>query len=219
MEQELDIRACRRLLVQIGDMCDHASLTGTMADGARRTAERYNVILRRLEDAGAVGNGLFDALPEGVGYGEIGVEARMLAAYLKTDDKHKHGDEWSGERNMIVRLAPFIGAAELQQLIQDQAAAGSSFDIHTITALAPFLGPEYLSKIVRENLLKSEAPATSPDPAPSPPAAPPRAEMPVPVEPANRGISHLLDLLQDPALPERERQHIVDRIRIATGEV
>ncbi|HLK15115.1 MAG TPA: hypothetical protein VKT78_09940 [Fimbriimonadaceae bacterium] len=218
MNQELDTRACKRLLNEIADLCDHASLTGSMSTGARRVVERYNSVLRRLEESGQVPAGLFGAVPETADFGEIGVEARMLAGYLRGDDKFRHGNGREDGRSVIVRLAPFIGQSELKELVIQQAEKGTPLDVNTITALAPFLGQEYLSKIVRDHLLRPEHPE-APSEKPQPPSAPPAPgdSSPVPMEPDEQGIGHLLDRLQDPTLPDRERQHIIERIRIATG--
>lgn len=215
MNQELDIRACRRLLNEIADLCDHASLTGSMASGARRTAERYNAVLQRLVEASEVPDGIFSAVPEAADFGEVGVEARMLAGSLSREEKHKYKEEKDENRSIIMRLAPFIGQAELRDLVKQHAKNGTHLDLNTITALAPFLGQEYLSEIVRENFLKPNHEAAPSDP-PTPPE-PPMNRTPVPMEPNEQGIGHLLDMLQDPSIPERERQLLIERIRIATG--
>jgi hypothetical protein len=218
MNQELDTRACRRLLNEIADLCEHASLTGSMASGARRTAERYNVVLQRLIEADEVPADIFTVVPDDADFGEVGVEARMLAGALSRDDKHKNRGEGDDDRRILVRLAPFIGQAELRDLVKQHALNGAHLDVNTITALAPFLGQEYLSEIVRENLLRREV--TSPraePPSPPSPSEPPTNTTPVPLEPNEQGIGHLLDMLQDPSLPDRERQQVIERIRIATG--
>ena len=162
--------------------------------------------------------GIFEALPQTADFGEIAVESRMLAGYLSDGDKRKDKGDRDDGRSIIVRLAPFIGQAELRDLVQQQAKNGTEFDVNTITALAPFLGQEYLSQIVRENLLKSERPRPSAEPsavASGPEPAPNRT--PVVLESNEQGIGYLLDMLQDPSLPERERQLVIERIRIATG--
>ncbi|MHB8635342.1 MAG: hypothetical protein ACYC96_02600 [Fimbriimonadaceae bacterium] len=215
MNQELDTRAFKRLLNEIADLCEHASLTGSMASGASRTAERYNAVLKTLTDADSIPAGLFSPVSEGADFGEIGVEARMLAGYVCSDPKHK-GDNGGGDGvSVIVRLAPFIGQAELGQLVRQQARNGAALDINTITALAPFLAQEQLSEIVRETMLHSDEPAAKQEPT-----ATPQAKMdttPVPVVNEEQGIGPLLDMLEDPSLSEGERKHVIDRIRIARG--
>ncbi len=224
MNQEIDIKACRRLLSEIGDLCEHASLTGSMSSGAARTAERYNTVLERLVGAGIVDAGMFSAVPATANFDEVGVEAKMLAGYLP-GDKNKQRDHDHGDRSMIVRLAPFIGQSELNELVRDHAKMGG-LDINLLSSLAPFLGQEYLSGLVRENLLKSAEPSVPVSPAapPAPQVTPApsisggaSARHPVPMEANEQGVGHLLDMLQDTSLTEAERQHVIERIRIATG--
>ena len=218
MSTELDTRAYRKLLLEIADLCDHATLTGSMASGARRTAERYNAVVTRLGNAGEIPTGLFEPLPETADFGEIGVEARMLGGYLSDGDKRRYRDDKDESRSIIVRLAPFIGQAELRDLVQQHAKRGKALDPNTITALAPFLGQEYLSEIVREHLLKPEHAERPADPSAAPQSSTSEPDRtPAPIEPNEQGIGHLLDMLQDSSLPELDRREIIERIRIATG--
>src|ERR1022692_592404 len=80
MDQENDIQSCRKLLNEIADMCEHASLTGSLSSGSKRTAQRFNTVLEHLSMTGTVPQGLFTPIPEDADYGEIGVEARMLGS-------------------------------------------------------------------------------------------------------------------------------------------
>ena len=105
MSQENDIESCRRLLNEIAEMCDHASLTGSLASGVKRTVQRYNMVLERLTQAGDVPSGLFSTLPESADFGEIGVEARMLASYFDRDRKNKRGRRDEGARRLRGRGA------------------------------------------------------------------------------------------------------------------
>jgi hypothetical protein len=216
MNQEIDTRACKRLLTEIAELCDHASLTGSMSTGAKRTAERYNAVLAKLTEAGQVAPGLFSPVPDSADFGEVGVEARMLSGFLgddsKNKDRHRGRDHDGGERSVIIRLAPFIGQAELNQLVREHTRSGAGFDVNTITALAPFLGQEYLSELVRENLLTKEKEASPSTEVTSNPNLTPER-----LETNETGVGHLLDMLQDQSLSDREREHVIERIRIATG--
>lgn len=227
MNNDIDVSAYRRLLGEIADLCDHASLTGSLESGERRTADRYNAVLKSLVAANMVPTGLFSELPANSNYGEIGVESRMLGGFLGSPDKDRMKDRSSRDPSILVRLAPFIGQEELHRLVQEQASQGTPLDLHLMTALAPFLGQEYLSKLVRTHYLDRSKPDAGPAPEQSgthPVANTDLAVAPdspdtsiVPTESESDGIGHLLDMLQDSTLPERERQHIIDRIRIASG--
>lgn len=225
MSDENDIQSCKRLLNEISEMCEHASLTGSLSGGSRRTAQRYNSILARLTEFAVVPTGLFSALPEEADYGEIGVESRMLASYFPSNkDKHRHRDD--ADRNIVVRLAPFVGKEELALLIHDQAQKGMGLDMNTLSSIAPFLGQDALGKLLRDHLSKERS---SPDQATAPtPPAPPEPPRPSPqpaatgdltlktVEPSSDRIEDLLDLLKSPYLSDEERSDAVERLRAAT---
>jgi len=221
MFQENDIQSCRRMLQEIGDLCEQASLTGSLSGGAKRTAQRYNSVLAHLIKSGSVPEGLFSQVPDDAGYGEIGVEARMLAGYFpsnKEKDKRRNDDE--NEKSIIMRLAPFVSSEDLADLIREQAGKGAPLDMHTITHLAPFLGRDMLGELIRTHLNKEPAgkPAERPA-APQAPAAPSskpdyRLE---PVSAEKESVADLLDLLKSPYLSDDERNTLVEKLRAATG--
>ncbi len=222
MEQGNEIQSCRRLLSEISEMCEHASLTGSLSGGEKRTAQRYNAVLNRLVELGAVSSGLFSPVPEDCKFGAIGVEARMLASALpsnKDKDRGRHGDD--NDKNIILRLAPFIGQDELGQLVREHAIKGSELDINTISNLAPFLGQDFLGELLRGHLSKERkgTPAAPPEPkSPTAPAASPAAKpdyLPEPVVEASETVDDLINLLKSPYLSDEERDQVSNRLKAA----
>ena len=224
MSDENEIQSCKRLLHEMSEMCEGASLTGSLSGGAKRTALRYNAILNRLTECGDLPTGLFSPLPEEVDYSEIGVEARMLAAYFPSNkDKNKHREE--GDRGILMRLAPFVGPEELALLVRDQMKKGSGMDMHTLSSLAPFLGQGLLGELLRNHLAGGaptvEPPQPEPKPStPEPPASPTPPTKPdfrlEPVSAQTERVEDLLDLLKSPYLSDEERAGAVERLRAAT---
>lgn len=216
----IDTEATRSLLREIADLCEHASLTGALSGGAGRVATRYNSVLARLEEAGAVPPDMFSPLAPDSAYGEIGVEARMLASFIRRD-KHKEKDKGGhGDANVLIRLAPFVKGQDLAKMVRLQMEQGSAMDMDLVTKLAPFLDQEMLSEILRDHL---NPPAP---PAPPTPPVPPHAEPPEPPMEAlpprapfrEERISTLIERLKDPNLSHIEQAEILDRIRSLPSE-
>ncbi len=232
MNEERELEPIKQLLTEIAEMCDHASLTGSLAGGERRTAARYNSILEQLLDSGTIPESLFTKIPEGSGFSEVGVEARMLASYLaKGKNKGKSRGEDSTDRNVLVRLAPFVDKEELGLLIREHARQGGELDMNTVSVLAPFLGSDILGSLLREHLSRTAqespaAPKESEAPAPHSQSTVPSAqvyELAVassgihPTTGKAESIEDLLDLLKSPYLSEEDRSAAVERLRAATG--
>ncbi len=217
MNQQNDIESCRRLLSEIADLCDHACLTGSLSSGTSRVALRYNTILHRLVQAGDVPEGLFEQLPDGVDYGEIGVEARMLASYFENDRKQKRRDRDGRDGNILIRLAPFVRQEELGMLIREQRGAGNQLDMDTLTQLAPFLGQDVMSELLREHLKGQADPV--PPVAPAAPVAPvtPSSYALQVVDEPKKSLNELLDILKSQYLSDEERDSIVEKIRALSG--
>ena len=199
-----------KLLREIADMCEHASLTGALSGGAGRVAHRYNAILERMVASGRVPTGMFEPLPETAEYGEIGVEARMLSAAVKEDKKESVDD------HILLRLAPFVRGEDLTDLIRQQMRTGTRFDLDMLTHLAPFMEGETLTGLLKEHL-------RTPPPPPTPPApreeAPPEPAYIAPTAPAptEDRVAVLLDRLKDPRLSSEERGELIDRVRELTS--
>ncbi|AIE87111.1 hypothetical protein [Fimbriimonas ginsengisoli] len=224
-----DIDATRSLLREIADLCEHASLTGSLQGGAGRVAQRYNAVLARFTESGVVPRDMFSYLSETAEYGEIGVEARMLSSYLRKDEAgtRRRMRDGEGDHAAFVRLAPFISREDLASLVRQQVEGGTRIDMGMLTQLAPFLGQEDLGQLLREHLRTPTPPEReqAPEPPPTPPAppAPGRQEWPTiqfneaPQPPAEEKLSSLLERLKDPRLSEEERSNLVERIRGMTA--
>jgi len=238
MIDENEIQSSRRMLGEIADMCEHATLTGGLEGGEARTAQRYNALVKRLTEAQLVPTGLFATLPESAKYGEIGVEAKMLASYLPSNKQKERSSE-NSDRNIIVRLAPFVHKEELAMLIRDHASKGNGIDVNTLSSLAPFLGSDMLSELLRDHLAKSTAEAkVSPPQPPSPPTPPtpptppvstqvnpesslslviPQTNLPETIGERTETVEDLLALLKSPYLSDEEGAAAVERLRFLSG--
>lgn len=194
---ELDnIGGLKRMLREIGELAEHASLTGGMASGAPRAIQRYNAILRQLVESGAVAQGLFEELnPETTDFGQLAVDARLLASFL--NGKGKRGD--SEDSSVLVRLAPFVRGEDLAMLVKEHLSKGSPLDSGVITALAPFLPQEMLGSIVRDQMVNH-----TPPPTPPTPEAPPRSPEPT--------LAELAERLSRPELSTEERREIAAKL-------
>ncbi len=229
MNQPNDLDACRNLLNEIAELCDHASLTGSLSSGAKRTAVRYNSILQRLEQSGDVPASLFGELPEDADFGEIGVEARMLASYFSQSRRERNkrdGGRDHGDPNILIRLAPFVRQEELGMLVREQRLKGSPLDMNTLTGLAPFLGQDVLSDLLREHLMQSERPTPPVPPVPPTSPATQPAHRPEPaavantpsmtlesVEAVSDNLDDVLNLLRSQYLTDEERDALVEKAR------
>jgi hypothetical protein len=204
---ELQKESMLRLLKEIAAMCEEASLTGGLSGGASQVAQRYNSILRHFVAQGAVPDGFFLPLAEDSGYPKIGVESRMLAAFLEENGKsgsHKNKTDSS----FLVRLAPFVDSADLAELIQKYTHEGGHFDPGVITALAPFLKSGDLGQIIRKHMdsaIRDRAtPSSEPDPTPESKAAKPETH-PAPSAPQTPTSRHLATVEDhSPARPSLE---------------
>jgi len=202
-------------------MCDQASLTGSLSGGSKRAAQRYNSVLSYLVRSGNVPDSLFAPIPEDAGYGEIGVEARMLAGYLPSNrEKNKFQDD--NEKNILIRLAPFVGRDELGLLIREQIGKGVGLDMNTLSNLAPFLGQDILGELIRGHLdnrakAQEEAPPEPTPPAPTPRETPSHFDYRLEhVSTEKDSVEDLLNLLKSPYLSDEERNSLVERLRTAT---
>lgn len=228
--ENFDTEAIRSLLREIADLCEHASLTGALNGGAARVATRYNAVLARLEEANSVPRGMFAPVDSNASFGEIGVEARMLASFIKRDRKGEKIKGGSEDASVLIRLAPFVKREDLSRMVQQQMEQGSALDMDLITKLAPFLDQSMLSEILRDHISPPKPPrpqpapepASEPAPAPTPPEPayfeaeiiPPR--YPVPAREAK--ISVLIERLKDPTLSHIEQAEILDRLRSLPSE-
>jgi hypothetical protein len=208
-----------RLLKELADMAEEASLTGSLAEGAPQAVQRYNAVLHYLEDEDAVPEDLFEKLPESTSFAKLGVECRLLAAYFEPGEESTKGDKGKGNASILVRLAPFVDSNDLAELVKEHVKNGTSIDVHMLTALAPFLKSSDLGQLMRQHVSgwfkQSEAepkPAGAPAPSPAPPtpaAEPTRDLVPAPEHaPARPTLDELAIQLRRENLSQEERQAI-----------
>jgi hypothetical protein len=154
-----------RVLRELAELAEHASLTGSLEDGTRRATERYNAILALLLQEGAVPIALFEKMdPTTANYGELGVEAKLLIAFLEGNGSSRRREDEKEEKNLLLRLAPFVKGEDLAELVQDYFSKNTNVDINIVAHLAPFLPSESLGKLLRKSLqfqAKVAEPATT----------------------------------------------------------
>lgn len=143
-----EIRRLRRLLKEIADLAQHASLTDSLKQGARSAVQRYNQVLTRLEALDVVSPGLFQPLPADASFDEVGVDSKLLAGYLEEDEEEAGGSKGQqGGPNIIVgSLNGLQGLEELKDLGRQIR--------------------ESLPDWIRERTGRGEAPSNPPQPAP-----------------------------------------------------
>jgi len=192
------------MLREIADLAENASLTGSLSTGAPRAVQRYNAVLRQLVESGDVPKGIFDELNvETADFGQFGVDARLLASYIKGRDSD-NGSVGS-DASVLIRLAPFIRGEDLAALIKEHIQKGAHISSNVITALAPFLGSDQLGQLVREHLVSDNAPK-----APEVP--------PAPVAPSGESLGELAAQLMRPELSREDRDRIAARLAELAGQ-
>jgi hypothetical protein len=118
-EKAAEVRRLRRLIKDIAELAQHASLTGALQGGASTAARRYNRVVARLEEIGVASPGMFDPLPENTSFDEIGVEATLLAGYLKDDEGPARAGGGNGPASINIiggTLGDLEGLEELKSL-------------------------------------------------------------------------------------------------------
>jgi len=213
---DLQKESMLRLLKEIASMSEEASLTGMLSGGSGQVVQRYNTILRHFVSHGQVPEGFFSTLAEDCDYAKIGVESRMLLAFLEENGKSGSSKNKS-DSSFLVRLAPFVDKGDLGELVHRYLLEGGDFDPGLITALAPFLDKGDLGDILRKHLDSAGRGKTSPSPSPTPAPTPKPNEPPsasrhlASVEdrsPTRPSLEELSAQLRRPDLSPEERQTI-----------
>ena len=167
-ERRDEIRRLRRMLTELGELAEHASLTGALERGAPAAIRRYNTVLQRLQELGAVPSS-FGRLGDDVSFDEIKVESALVASYLKDDERGPLGGGPRGTNSslhLVAGLAPFVDKHELLELLRAHEHEGESLDPDVVLSLAPFLPREEVARLVRHHLSELLGPpATPPEPA------------------------------------------------------
>jgi hypothetical protein len=226
-----EIASIRRMLRELSDLAEHASLTGSLGSGVARAVQRYNAMLERLTHLEAVPTGLFTSLDQGAGYGGLGVECRMLMAHLTPtkEDRQESSSVEIGDPSVLVRLAPFVDSEDLGKLVREHLRRNTRIDMDLLSSIAPFLDSDIMGEIIREQLRASTPPAPPAPPTPPAPPGPtmvyvaPSASNPAPqavttdLTPASvaepgESLESLTARLRDPGLTPDERQSIAMRL-------
>ncbi len=82
-ETQKEIRRIVRVLEATSKLLEKSALFDNFLEGEKRCIQQFNNALSRLNDLGALPEGLFDPLEEGATFGDIGYSYHQLATYLK----------------------------------------------------------------------------------------------------------------------------------------
>ncbi len=160
------IRPLARMLHEIAELCEHSSLTGSLAGGEAQTARRYNSCVRQLLALSAIPAEMFDEISEShASYTAIGVDARLVRAYLRGSDldEDREGRRNRNQKdNILIRLAPFVRGEDLALLVKKQMQEGMSIDEDILTSLAPFMPGELLTELIHASMLRQSSAAEEP---------------------------------------------------------
>lgn len=208
-----EIEIARRVLAELAEMTEHASLTHSLRGGEKSAVQAYNRVLSTLGAAGHVPQGMFEPLAaEGAEYGEIGVQCRLLMAVTGKKKPKAKDDESMGA---VIALAPFLDSNDLAQMVRERMGSLDGMPDGFLVALAPFLDSSMLGDLVRRNMKVPPAPPT----APVPPVAPTPSIEAAPSAPDFRPVVHapttlesLADELRRPDLTMEERQRIATQL-------
>lgn len=238
------LEAVRRMLRELSEMCENASLTGALSGGAAHATARYNRMLETLEAEAAVPPGMFSRLDEqSTGFGQLAVETRLLLASLKDEEDEEEGRHGRrGRRGLgaLIGLAPFLDRDDLEKLVRERLEDSGPISDGLLIGLAPFLNKTMLREIVNRRV-GVPAPPTPPEPPvppapPAPPApgaapaweAPPAPGVPPPPAPepfaaglrgpVSEELSWLASRLADPGLTADERSRIAARLAELAGQ-
>ncbi len=171
-------------------------MTGACADGLPAAIARYNAVLRRLEETGTVAAEMFEPLPDTAGFGQLGIEARLLSSYLRgIAHECRHGREDDEEPpagmpdvSTIIALAPFMDRKDLTDLAKSALGCCGAVDAGVLVGLAPFMEHGEIGRIAREHMKAWFAGPRPEGPTPpEPPTPPDLRDEPAPVAPKSAG--------------------------------
>jgi hypothetical protein len=213
MNQE-EIKSSRRMLRELADLAEHASLTGSLSDGKARAIARYNALLAHLIQEGILRDGLFTPLGSDSTFGDVGIESRLLATHLGDDGDHRKDKRRGEDSSVLLRLAPFVDAADLTKLVREQMRCHADFDMDLLTSLAPFLEQSMLGELLHQHLEAAHAAHAMPTAEPAATRPPETAANPMPVasEQQQSTPEDILELLKNPHLSDSERAELIDKL-------
>jgi hypothetical protein len=167
-----EVRRLRKLLGRMMELANHVEQTGSFESGAHDSVRRYNAIVERLEEIGAISENTFPRFDEGdesIGFGRLGAECTLLAGYLENLMEEEEPEDFRGGRRHrrrfrenigeLVALAPFLGSEELHKLVKSHFTgmkAGEDTDtdeedkpdLKHIISLAPHMNSEDLEQLL-----------------------------------------------------------------------
>jgi hypothetical protein len=190
------LEAVRRMLRELSEMCENASLTGALAGGAAHATTRYNRMLETLEDEDVVPHGMFSKLDEqSTGFGQLAVDCRLLLASIRDDGDGDEGRR-SGKRGgrglgALIALAPFLDKDDLENLVRERVSEAGPINDGILIGLAPFLNKGMLREIVNKRVGMAGGPAAPEPPSPPEPPKPPTPPEPTAGTPAWAGVGNV----------------------------
>lgn len=206
---ELKNAPLRRVLEQLSELCEHASLTGSHRGGEATAARAFNGVLATLLEREVVPLGMFERVDEhSAEFGAIGVQAQLLQAMIAEEEPSHRGEGLEA----VVALAPFLDSRDLGALVRERME-GAQISDRVLTGLAPFLDSDALGDIVRRKMRRPEPPAPPAAPAPPAPAQSPAPDYrPMVAEEPHDTLESLADQLRRPDLSMEDRQRIAMRL-------
>lgn len=100
-QRATEVRRIRKLLNQMGRLCEHATLTGALSGGATDVVNIYNQAIRTLSDLEVKVTPLFAELPSDATYDRVGVSSKLLAGYIEEDEEIE-ASRRHGHQNIII---------------------------------------------------------------------------------------------------------------------
>ncbi len=212
----------RRILAELANTAEHASLTRSLGGGEKAAARAFNGALATLTSQGLVPEGMFESMSlDDADYGSLGVQARLLLACLEDEPSPKRRrrdrDGASGEGlGAVVALAPFLDSGDLAQMLRERIDETVEVPDHLLTSLAPFLDSGDLGELVRRRMRPRPPQAPTMPAAPDVPFTPSTLQRPdlrpVAVSEAPVTLESLATELRRPDLSIVERQRIAMRL-------
>lgn len=215
-----EVRSAVRMLRELGQMAEEATLTGSLQGGQARAVARYNEVVSWLKEAKLLPPFGHAALPADSSYSDLAVEARLTASSLR--------EQGGGEPNqgsdlgVLTRLAPFVDPGDLRELIREATRDGAKINPDLLSQLAPFLDRGSMSELLRDHFRQVPPSPPAPPPAPVAPdwtnfAGETSETLPIESEPSiletrEQQVLGLAGRLADPTLSHHERANILKEI-------
>jgi hypothetical protein len=213
-KEDRQIRATRRILAELADMAEASSMTGVLRGGTKEAARTYNRALELLTDRGIAPDGMFEPVdPEGVDFGQIGVQCRLLMATITEEEEEEREEHGRDKMGAIVALAPFLESHDLGRLVRERMEGSSRIPDGILIGLAPFLDKDTLGEMVRRKLKSAPPEPPAPPASPTPAASTPARDLrPAVHDPQPAELETLAGELRRPDLTIEERQQIAIRL-------